>query len=60
GRGGRVVGPIAAGGLLAGGAALLLVSTAMGAGALVAATMLVLVGRVQARRQGTGEAADPA
>ncbi|MGJ4803257.1 MFS transporter [Luteimonas sp. SDU82] len=60
GRGGSVVGPIAAGGLLAGGGALLLVSTAMGAGALVAATMLVLVGRVQARRQGTGEAADPA
>lgn len=52
GRGGSVVGPIAAGGLLAGGGALLLVSTAMGAGALVAATMLILVGRVQARREG--------
>src|SRR5690606_4533217 len=45
GRGGSVVGPIAAGGLLAGGSALLLVSTAMGAGALVAAAMLVLLGR---------------
>ena len=51
GRGGSVVGPIAAGGLLAGGGALLLVSTAMGAGALVAAAMLVLVGRVQAGRE---------
>ncbi len=45
GRGGSVVGPIAAGGLLAGGSALLVVSGAMGAGALVAATMLVLLGR---------------
>lgn len=54
GRGGSVVGPIAAGGLLAGGGALLLVSTAMGAGALVAATMLLLVGRVQARQAAEG------
>ena len=52
GRGGSVVGPIAAGGLLAGGSALLVVSTAMGAGALVAAAMLVLLGRVQAGRSG--------
>ena len=51
GRGGGVGGPSAAGGLLAGGGALLLVSTAMGAGALVAAAMLVLVGRVQAGRE---------
>ncbi|WP_202878196.1 MFS transporter [Luteimonas marina] len=50
GRGGSVVGPIAAGGLLAGGSALLVVSGAMGAGALVAATMLVLLGRVRVAR----------
>lgn len=58
GRGGSVVGPIAAGGLLAGGSALLLVSTAMGAGALVAAAMLVAVGRWQGRREvASGEGA---
>lgn len=55
GRGGSIVGPIAAGGLLAGGSALLVVSTSMGAGALVAATMLVLLGRVQGG--GDGDAA---
>lgn len=59
GRGGSVVGPIASGGLLAGGSALLLVSTAMGAGALVAATMLILLGRVQARRRDDEASAPP-
>jgi len=54
GRGGSVVGPIAAGGLLASGSALLVVSGAMGAGALVAATMLVLLGRVRGGSDATG------
>ncbi|MCW5579779.1 MAG: MFS transporter [Luteimonas sp.] len=62
GRGGSVVGPIAAGGLLAGGSALLVVSTTMGAGALVAATMLVLLGRLRVGREAdaAGQASETA
>lgn len=45
GRGGSALGPIVAGALFTGGAGLLLVSLAMGAGTLIAATMLVLLSR---------------
>ncbi|RVQ66601.1 MFS transporter [Croceicoccus ponticola] len=45
GRGGSAVGPVIAGGLFASGAGLLTVALVMGAGGLVAATMLVLLPR---------------
>lgn len=45
GRGGSALGPIVAGALFTGGAGLLVVSIVMGAGALIAATMLVLLNR---------------
>ena len=45
GRGGSALGPIVAGALFTGGAGLLVVSIVMGAGALVAATMLLLLSR---------------
>lgn len=47
GRGGSALGPVVAGALFASGAGLLTVSMAMGAGALVAATMLFLLPREQ-------------
>lgn len=50
GRGGSAVGPIIAGGLFAMGSGLMTVSLAMGAGGLVAAAMLFLLGR-SLRRQ---------
>jgi benzoate transport len=43
GRGGSALGPIVTGALFTGGAGLLLVSVVMGAGALIAATMLLLL-----------------
>lgn len=49
GRGGSAVGPMAAGALFAGGSALLVVSATMGAGALVAAVMLLMVQARSAR-----------
>ena len=49
GRGGSAVGPIIAGGLFAQGSDLLTVSLVMGTGGLVAAAMLVLLGRAQHR-----------
>lgn len=49
GRGGSAVGPIIAGGLFAQGRDLLTVSLVMGTGGLVAAAMLVLLGRAQHR-----------
>jgi benzoate transport len=45
GRGGSALGPIVAGALFTGGAGLLVVSLVMGAGALIAATMLLLLNR---------------
>jgi benzoate transport len=49
GRGGSAMGPMVAGALFTGGAGLLLVSLTMGAGALIAATMLLLLPRAQAQ-----------
>jgi benzoate transport len=49
GRGGSAIGPVVAGALFAGGASLLVVSLAMGVGGLIAAAMLFLLPRVQAR-----------
>lgn len=43
GRGGSAIGPIVAGALFASGSSLLLVSLVMGAGGLIAATMLILL-----------------
>ncbi len=43
GRGGSALGPVIAGALFTGGSSLLVVSTAMGTGALIAATMLFLL-----------------
>lgn len=45
GRGGAAVGPVVVGALLASGAGLLAVSVVMGAGGLVAAAMMMLLGR---------------
>ncbi|KAF1686708.1 MFS transporter [Pseudoxanthomonas broegbernensis] len=52
GRGGSAVGPMLAGALFAGGSALVVVSTTMGAGALVAASMLLALQRQRGRRIG--------
>ena len=45
GRGGSALGPVVAGAMFAGGAGLFAVSLAMGAGGLVAAAMLLILGR---------------
>jgi len=50
GRGGSAIGPVIAGALFAGGSSLLIVSLVMGMGGLIAATMLFLLPRAQARR----------
>jgi benzoate transport len=50
GRGGSALGPIVAGALFTGGTGLLLVSLAMGAGTLIAATMLLLLPSDAGRR----------
>jgi len=47
GRGGAALGPMAAGALFAGGYSLLAVSTVMGTGALIAAVVLLVLGRLQ-------------
>lgn len=52
GRGGSAVGPVVAGALFAAGSGLSTVSVAMGAGALFAAAMLLLLRRVHAERAG--------
>jgi MFS family permease len=49
GRGGSALGPVIAGALFASGAGLLVVSMVMGAGALIAATMLALLPRAERR-----------
>lgn len=51
GRGGSAVGPIIAGALFAGGSGLLTVSLVMGAGGLIAATMLFLLPRTTAGKR---------
>jgi len=47
GRGGAALGPMAAGALFAGGYTLLAVSTVMSTGALIAAAVLLVLGRLQ-------------
>jgi len=49
GRGGSAIGPVIAGSLFAAGSSLFTVSLAMGAGGLLAAAMIVLLTRVQAK-----------
>lgn len=56
GRGGSALGPMLAGALFAGGSALLVVSATMGAGALVAASMLLAL---QRQRPRDGAVPDP-
>jgi MFS family permease len=54
GRGGAALGPMAAGALFAGGYNLLAVSTIMGAGALVAAGVLLVLGRLHSAGRPAG------
>jgi predicted MFS family arabinose efflux permease len=54
GRGGAALGPMAAGALFAGGYNLLAVSTIMGAGALVAAGVLLVLGRLHSGSRPAG------